>query len=730
MQFDTLYHKGSSGALYSWRVWTEGADVCTEYGQIDGKKQLARKTADAKNVDKSNATTPEEQAVAEAKSMWTHRVERKYRRTIDEAKNDEIFLPMLASEFEKRRGQKKDGHTYPCDVQPKLDGCVYGSTVLTTSDGPKTIQEIVEGRLSLEVLSYNESKEVFEFKRVVGWFNNGYADHTHWLDVVPEFGNHIKCTSDHKFLTPSGWKEARDLDPKCDLILSFDDSSYFNSLLAGTLLGDSMLVVEKRGSGTSYRSKFAHTNKEFFEFKKSLLGLTGSSVTYTSGFGSRGKAFISSALTSSTFPISRFYHTGHSPNVGKRKVVYHETLRELLSPEALALWIGDDGSIQNNNGDPTTPRLYLHTHSSSEDQIEEYRKYFRSEWDCTPSVYTDKVVEDTGNVPGKFLCFSTKDTLWILNKLRTKHCKGVEYKFYFPTEGYVRPVTKGPVWQRFHVRHAKFMPVAAKYDIEVEDNHTYVANGHVIHNCRALAYWDGEDLKLLSRGGKEYNCPHIISVLKNVLPPNLVLDGELYLHGVGFQTITSWVKKLQANTSKIQYHVYDCVLLNDRSASWVDRYHHLYAFFNTSSHRLGDVVHLVETYEAHNEDEILRIHNKVVSKGYEGAIVRMYDDSKYQFAYRSKRLLKVKSFNDSEYEVVGYTTGKGKFADCAVWICKAGDNTFQVVSMGSMEERKRLLQEAESYVGCLLKVKYFDLTDDGIPRFPVGIGFRMEEDMS
>lgn len=369
MQFDTLYHKGSSGALYSWRVWTEGADVCTEYGQIDGKKQLARKTADAKNVDKSNATTPEEQAVAEAKSMWTHRVERKYRRTIDEAKNDEIFLPMLASEFEKRRGQKKDGHTYPCDVQPKLDG--------------------------------------------------------------------VRC----------------------------------------------------------------------------------------------------------------------------------------------------------------------------------------------------------------------------------------------------------------------------------------------------LAYWEGDDVKLLSRGGKEYNCPHIVSVLRNCLRPGMVLDGELYLHGVGFQTITSWVKKLQENTRKIQYHVYDCVLLNDRDADWPTRYYALYSFFNTSYNRL-DGIYLVETYEAHNEDEILRIHNKVVSKGYEGAIVRMYDDSKYQFAYRSKRLLKVKSFNDSEYEVVGYTTGKGKFADCAVWICKAGDNTFQVVSMGSMEERKRLLQEAESYVGCLLKVKYFDLTDDGIPRFPVGIGFRMEEDMS
>jgi len=28
----------------------------------------------------------------------------------------------------------------------------------------------------------------------------------------------------------------------------------------------------------------------------------------------------------------------------------------------------------------------------------------------------------------------------------------------------------------------------------------------------------------------------------------------------------------------------------------------------------------------------------------------------------------------------------------------------------------------------MLKVKFFEKTDDGIPRFPVGIGFRIPED--
>ena len=55
--------------------------------------------------------------------------------------------------------------------------------------------------------------------------------------------------------------------------------------------------------------------------------------------------------------------------------------------------------------------------------------------------------------------------------------------------------------------------------------------------------------------------------------------------------------------------------------------------------------------------------------------------------------------------------------------------TFEVVSKGTMEYRKELLDEAESHYGEWLKVQFFEKTEAGIPRFPVGVGFRLEEDM-
>ena len=57
---------------------------------------------------------------------------------------------------------------------------------------------------------------------------------------------------------------------------------------------------------------------------------------------------------------------------------------------------------------------------------------------------------------------------------------------------------------------------------------------------------------------------------------------------------------------------------------------------------------------------------------------------------------------------------------------------FKVVQQGTMEERQMAYYNARKDgegIGDMLKVKFFELTDDGIPRFPVGLGIRPLEDM-
>src|SRR5579862_6498789 len=112
-----LYHKGKNGELRVWRVWTEGANICTEHGLVDGQLQVSRKRAEAKNVGRSNETSPEAQAWIEAQAMWKHKLERKYSLTPEEARMP-LMLPMLAHTFDP----KKHDETCKWLGQPKLDG--------------------------------------------------------------------------------------------------------------------------------------------------------------------------------------------------------------------------------------------------------------------------------------------------------------------------------------------------------------------------------------------------------------------------------------------------------------------------------------------------------------------------------------------------------------------------------------------------------------------------------
>jgi len=258
-----------------------------------------------------------------------------------------------------------------------------------------------------------------------------------------------------------------------------------------------------------------------------------------------------------------------------------------------------------------------------------------------------------------------------------------------------------------------------------------------LDGMRCLAYRDEEgNVQLISRSGKPWNLPHIVEELEGVLGQSDVLDGELYLHQEEtFQTISSWIKKQQPETKRIQYHVYDVPMLgNNPFLTWQYRLENLRKFFSNTSF---NKIHIVDAQEATNHDEVLEYQIKVVGDGYEGAIARNYKGM-YNFGYRSYDLLKVKSFDDAEFKIVGYGHGEGIATDHVKWLCvnktgKGGVNgngTFYVVPKGTHEFRARMLREAPQHVGKLLTVKYFGLTDDGIPRFPVGKGIRLPEDMS
>jgi DNA ligase 1 len=238
-----------------------------------------------------------------------------------------------------------------------------------------------------------------------------------------------------------------------------------------------------------------------------------------------------------------------------------------------------------------------------------------------------------------------------------------------------------------------------------------------LDGLRALAYWRDGRVVLQSRGNKEYDLPHIKQAVEPTVRQGVVLDGEIYAHDVGLQSINSLARKPRAESTILQYWVYDQIN-QDR---FVDRSEDVASLVADLP---GTVVQRVPVVPVNNEAHIKCTQEYFVSKGFEGAMVRTYS-CPYKQGGRSAELLKVKNWLDAEYPVVGCKEGKDGLP---VFVCSVPDGrTFDVRPKGTEAERLKLLKDADSFIGKMMTVKYFDLTDEGLPHFGVGLGIREEE---
>lgn len=234
-----------------------------------------------------------------------------------------------------------------------------------------------------------------------------------------------------------------------------------------------------------------------------------------------------------------------------------------------------------------------------------------------------------------------------------------------------------------------------------------------LDGIRCLVYKNGGKLVFQSRSGLIFQSfPHLEEMLLPVFREGMILDGELYNHELEFPEISGMVRKLHhPDLSRVQYHVYDLI----QPGTFEERLDTL----RTIGLEM-DNIFLTETIEAHSMDEIEDYHTNCVERGYEGIMIRT-PGGKYK-QNRSKDLLKYKHFKTEEFKVVGHTVGKH---DIPVFECETNGKTFGVMMKSTRDSKQEMLTHVEDYYGKWLTVKYQELSQDGIPRFPVGIDFRM-----
>lgn len=250
-----------------------------------------------------------------------------------------------------------------------------------------------------------------------------------------------------------------------------------------------------------------------------------------------------------------------------------------------------------------------------------------------------------------------------------------------------------------------------------------------LDGVRAIARWEGDRIVLISRGGKAWTAvAHINEAVAKILPKDSEFDGEIYLHGKPFQWITSRAKKAHPDAIQLQYHIYDMPTVDgDDSLTFDQRSNRLFSLIPTYD---WPVLKPVETISVYDERTVEKYHDNWVLAGYEGAIIRLRNGL-YEYGHRSSSLLKLKKFDDAEFTIIGHRAGEGTEADLVLWVCQndTSDAVFVTRPKGTHDDRRWLLNHATEFYGKKLKVKFFGRTDDGLPRFPIGEGIRVEEDI-
>lgn len=275
----------------------------------------------------------------------------------------------------------------------------------------------------------------------------------------------------------------------------------------------------------------------------------------------------------------------------------------------------------------------------------------------------------------------------------------------------------------------KLLPMLAHPFTKRKHNITYPAYvQRKFDGVRCLAVLNSDKtVTLLSRKGKEF--PHLEHIKADVVANNsdqaLVLDGELYSDTLTFQELVGLVKRVTLKPGndkqmlEVSLRVYDCVHIMNGSADFQDRYLTIMGITHGAKY-----LSLVENIGVDNEAQIHEAQRKFVEEGYEGAMVRNLKGA-YAIGKRSPDLQKVKTFLDGEYEIVGFSEATGNDAGTVIWECKTPEGlTFRVRPRGTREARTEQYQNGNDYIGKQLTVRYQELTDDGVPRFPVGITIR------
>jgi recombination protein RecA len=365
-------------------------------------------------------------------------------------------------------------------------GCFSGATRVQLADGStEKIGKIVNQKLDVEVASYDAETDRIVPRRIVNWFDNGNADHFLQFTVARSGKNgrsQFAATPNHLIRTPGGWREAGEIFVG-DRVLAAEThrlSDQQFEVVLGSLLGDGNLSPNRRGrNGVRFRLGHGARQHDYLDWKVSLLDNIGHS-TRVNAKGAKFADFT---------PLPELGELQKAVYFGDGKKHISEEFLKALTPLALAIWYMDDGSftVRSKGVQQRTAggsgRVEICVESMSEGSRIRFRDYLRD------SHGLDVRLRLAGSRRKAVLVFSTESSARFQEIVAPYVHPSMDYKLLPRLRGrfdvrpqFVEPTERLVSAQVLDVHVKPPTRSMRRFDIEVEGNHNYFADGVMVHN--------------------------------------------------------------------------------------------------------------------------------------------------------------------------------------------------------------------------------------------------------
>ncbi|MDX1536959.1 DNA ligase [Arsukibacterium sp.] len=217
------------------------------------------------------------------------------------------------------------------------------------------------------------------------------------------------------------------------------------------------------------------------------------------------------------------------------------------------------------------------------------------------------------------------------------------------------------------------------------------------------AFWDGE--QLISRGGNVIAAPAWFVAGF----PKQKLDGELWLGRNKFADTLSIVSKQQPVDSEWQHIRYYLFELPDAAGTFTERISEMQRLSQQYS---SPYLLVVPQFRIHDTATLRAKLGELERAGAEGLMLHQ-QNALYKTG-RSRDLLKLKTYQDTEAEVIGYRPGKGKYRGMAgALIVKTPEGKTFAIGSGLTDA----MRQTPPPIGTVVTYRYNGLTKHGLPRF-------------